>query len=328
MGSYNRDYMQDSYEGRGSSWGYDYPTTKWLMIITVVVFFLQTILTYEERNVRIGPIAQVAASSNRSGTPDVKTVAGLPIALRSSYIEEWCLLDANKVLHGQVWRLVTYVFCHYRPLPWTLVFNMLALWYLGSTLERMYGSREILWFYLGSAVICGAIFTAIGMATPLPLPLIGSGPCVMALFALYATHFPTQEILFMWIIPIQIRVLLIIYVLIDLYSVLQVYAGAPPLATMAYLSNLWGIAFGYCYRKFDWHLTGMVDWLNPERLRKSMRRARASRKLKVFTPEPSANLDEQVDAILAKIHEQGSESLTERERAVLQQASERAKNRL
>ena len=38
-------------------------------------------------------------------------------------------------------------------------------------------------------------------------------------------------------------------------------------------------------------------------------------------------LDAKVDAILAKIHEQGSESLTESERAVLAKASERYKNR-
>lgn len=39
-------------------------------------------------------------------------------------------------------------------------------------------------------------------------------------------------------------------------------------------------------------------------------------------------LDTKVDAILIKIHEQGSESLTEEERAILVKASERAKNRI
>jgi DNA-binding CsgD family transcriptional regulator len=38
-------------------------------------------------------------------------------------------------------------------------------------------------------------------------------------------------------------------------------------------------------------------------------------------------MDEQVDAILAKIHEHGEASLTDRERTILKQASERYKQR-
>jgi len=97
---------------------------------------------------------------------------------------------------------------------------------------------------------------------------------------------------------------------------------------LAYMSDLWGVVFGYLYRRYDWHLTGLVETFELGRLRRSLRRARASKNLKVFAPEPISNLDEQVDAILAKIHEQGSESLTERERSILQKASEQAKNRL
>jgi len=333
MGSSNRDYMQSDYDTGQPAWAHDVPTTKWLLIITVAVFFLQTMLTHEVRVPQNdGPFASSAVEGPFRAVSRVRVQPlahdGFGDGLHISYVEEWCLLDPHKVLGGQVWRLVTYFFCHDRGYPFGLVFNMIGLWYLGSSLERMYGSRELLWFYLASGVVCGLIFTAFGLKMFLPAPMIGAGPCVMALLTLYATHFPRQEILFCWVIPIQIRVLLFIYIALDLYRILQASKGEAAWMTVAYLSELWGIGFGYCYRRFNWHLTRIAEIFDLSRLQRKLRRASTARTLKVFHPEPTSNLDEQVDAILAKIHEQGSESLTERERSILQTASERAKNRL
>ena len=94
------------------------------------------------------------------------------------------------------------------------------------------------------------------------------------------------------------------------------------------MSNLWGMAFGYAYRRQNWRLSRFAEMLDFRQLRRTMRRASTARTLKVFQPESGSRLDEQVDAILAKIHEQGSESLTDRERSILQRASDQAKNRL
>ena len=47
MGSSNRDYMQSDYDSGQPAWGHDVPTTKWLLVVTVVVFFLQTLLTHD-----------------------------------------------------------------------------------------------------------------------------------------------------------------------------------------------------------------------------------------------------------------------------------------
>lgn len=324
MGSSNRDYMQDEYDSRGGpSWGHDVPTTKWLLIVTVIVFFLQTVMTHSLRVRDTGSFA-----SQPESAPVIHLAAMQMNAPQVSYIEEWLTLDADKVLHGQIWRLVTFIFCHNRFSPFGLVFNMVALWYLGSSLERMYGSRELLWFYLASGLVCGLVFTAFGLAMHLPVPLMGATCCVMALLTLYATHFPTQEILFCWIVPIQIRVLLAIYVGIDIYNILQAYSGQAPWVVIAYSASVWDVAFAYLYRRYNVRFTEFVDMLDFRKMQRSMRRATTARKLKVFQPESTASLDEQVDAILAKIHEQGSESLTDRERSILQRASEQAKDRL
>ncbi len=294
MGSTNRDYMREDPGSRTPVWGHDVPATKWLIIVTVGMFFQQTLLTQPGK----------------------------------FYLEEWLCLWSDHVMHGQVWRLLTYVFCHDRHSPFALVFNMVALWYLGSTLERMYGSREFLWFYLVSAIVCGLIFTAFGLQMNLRAPLMGAGACVLATLTLYATHFPDREILFAWVIPMKIWVLLLLYVAMDVYQIVQASAGQTPWVRVAYMSELWAIAFAYLYRIQNWRLASIGEAFDLSGWRKALRRTATARTLKVFQPEPTGNLDEQVDAILAKIHEQGSESLTERERAILQRASAQAKNRL
>ncbi len=331
MGSSNRDYMQEDDETRGPSWAHDVPTTKWLLIVSVATFFLQTLLTHDfvipDQG---GPqrVASVSLIHLDESRPLVTPVAFRGMMPQVSYVEEWFSLEANKVLHGQVWRLVTFVFCHHRFNPLGLVFNMIGLWFLGSCLERMYGSREILWFYLTSAAVCGVIFTAFGLKMDLPDPLMGAGPCVMALLTLYATHFPRQEFLFCFLVPIQVQVLLWIYVALDLYWIVQASSTPSVWIVVAYTAEIWNILFAYLYRRMNWRLSAIAELLDLRKIQKSMRRVTTARTLKVFQPEPMTNLDEQVDAILAKIHERGSESLTDRERSILQKASEQAKNRL
>jgi membrane associated rhomboid family serine protease len=331
MGSSNRDYMKDDPDGREPVWGADIPTTRLLLVVSIGVFFLQTLLTHDRgfseppSDSRI-PAIEVVASSSRLIASQLRPRGFGP---QDSYVDEWFALEPEKVFHGQIWRLVTYVFCSYRgDDPFNLVFNMLMLWFLGPVLERMYGSRELLWFYLSAALACGLVFIAFGTKLFLPRELMGASPSVLAMLTLYATHFPRQETLFCWVIPIQMRFLLLIYVAVYVYGIMQAFKGHAPWEMVAYASGLWGIAFGYLYRRLNWRLAGFADMLDVSKLQRNMRRASTARTLKVFYPEPGAQLDEQVDAILAKIHEHGSESLTERERSILQRASDQAKNRL
>lgn len=306
MGFEDRDYFQED-RSQDPKWGQETPTTRWLLVATVVVFIFQTILTRE------------------AGLDGVMKFG----ARRISLIDEWFMLDADAVLSGQIWRVLTYAFCHDRQSPITLVFNMVGLWFLGGRLERMYGHRELMWFYLGSALSAGVLFTAFRFGVALPSPLSGATPAVLALFTLYATHFPREQILFMWIVPVEIRFLLMIYVGLDIYTLLMAAQGEVGLAVAAYASShLCGIAFGYLYRKLDWHLSSFSSWFDPAQWGRSWRRASRQRNLRVYDPTPElSDLDEKVDAILAKIHEQGSDSLTESERAILTRASERLKNR-
>ena len=54
-------------------------------------------------------------------------------------------LEGYAVVHGEIWQLITYSFLHYGLLH--LLFNMLALWMFGATLEVDWGYNLFLQFY-------------------------------------------------------------------------------------------------------------------------------------------------------------------------------------
>src|SRR5262249_17535402 len=55
-------------------------------------------------------------------------------ALREPFTN-FFILDVDAVMHGQVWRLLTYAFLHDTISPWHIVFNMLFLWWFGTDVE-------------------------------------------------------------------------------------------------------------------------------------------------------------------------------------------------
>ena len=60
------------------------------------------------------------------------------------------------VLHKfWVWQLATYVFLHAGIFH--LLFNMLALWMFGAELERIWGTRYFLKFYVVTGIGAGAL---------------------------------------------------------------------------------------------------------------------------------------------------------------------------
>ncbi len=306
MGIYSRDYVRES-NSRGGGWGDDIPACKWLIIITVVVFVLQLVVTHPVGEARV------------PGFTD-----------RESYLNDWFSLSLDDLKSGQIWRLVTYAFLHDREDILHLFFNMLGLWWFGSEMERLYGSREFTAFYLAAAVASGLGFVLWQMVTPLPpdVPVVGASGAVLAALTLYATHYPREKIgLFYGLIFIEVRWVVALYAAMDLIPVIRTLQGEAVWSSVAHAAHLLGILFGWSYRHFGWHLSDWLDFSALKSLPKRWRKAQVKKNLRVFTPEPEPDLDGEVDRILAKIHEQGSDSLTEREQAVLTKASQQYKNR-
>src|ERR1700733_13287686 len=65
------------------------------------------------------------------------------------------LIPAEVLGDLQIWRLVSYMFLHTGIFH--ILFNMLALWMIGSELERKWGTRYFLKFYFVTGVGAGIL---------------------------------------------------------------------------------------------------------------------------------------------------------------------------
>ncbi|HXY34524.1 MAG TPA: rhomboid family intramembrane serine protease [Planctomycetaceae bacterium] len=302
MGIYSRDYLRDDPRGWRSQWGT--PGCKWIIAANIIVFVLQ-LLSLHSTEVTYGDVT---------------------FTRPTSAVTEALELDPARVLHGEVWRLVTYAFCH-QPgggIPWHIIINMLFVGWWGTTLERMYGTREFVLFYLTAALASGLAFLGLSLLQGDPTPAIGASGAVMAIMALYAIFFPREEILLFFLLRVQIRFVVLGYLIYDLVPVLQSFGGTGISDGVAHAAHLGGLAFGFAYHRFGWRIDRLGGTLSPFIKRRAWVRPRHVR---VYRPpeESPQNFDLKVDAILDKIHSQGEASLTEQERDLLRKASERYK---
>ena len=101
-----------------------------------------------------------------------------------------------------VWQLVTYQFVHAGLLH--LVVNMLGLWFAGNVLERIFGPRKFVQFYL----ICGIVGGVIQLVlVPGDMVVVGASGAVCGLIAGFSTMFPQMPItaLIFFVIPVRMR---------------------------------------------------------------------------------------------------------------------------
>lgn len=351
MGIYNRDYIRDRPAGGG--WGLDDLTdvVKYLILANIAVFLAQILIV---REVRVAPLEMLrevnpaldklltekeaegpeAVEALKKEYPELdkllneKSLDALLYPTRkASIVQIWFELDTNKVVHGgQVWRLLTHAFCHDRFGIFHIFFNMLCLYWFGSTLEAMYGSREFLLFYLTAAAVAALAFVGLDLHTGSSIPGIGASGAVMAVMMLYTMHFPRETICVCWVFPLEMRWVMLFYIIWDVHPVLLALAGDRMYTGIAHAAHLGGLAFGFLYAKYQWRLEDLLEripWLRGHgKARPRLRLAVGS--FPEARPDPEMS---RLDELLQKIHESGQASLTEEERGILQNASERMKSR-
>jgi hypothetical protein len=125
------------------------------------------------------------------------------------YFYEALTLEPAKILRGEVWRLVSYIFIpHIGGGPVAIlsgsaldylwaIFALMFLWMMGESLEAWGSFRLNLYYFTGMIGATIAAFFLGGESTGIYLQL-------SILFA-FATLFPNHTILFMLIIPLQMK---------------------------------------------------------------------------------------------------------------------------
>ncbi len=234
------------------------------------------------------------------------------------WLNEHMLVHASDaILPIQWWHAISYAFAHDATNPWHLGLNMLGLFFLGRPVEIRYGRTEFYRIYLVAAVFCGALWLfrhgVMGDVNPKQGALGASG-AVLAIEMLFIFNYPNQTI-FLFAIPMPAWVLGIILVFTNFVSI-------QPDANVAFDIHLFGIGFAALYFFLSWNF-GFLG--NPLGALNRIVKKWTGPKLRVHHPSErgSSELDSvEADRILAKIHDQGKDSLTSRERKFLERYSQ------
>jgi membrane associated rhomboid family serine protease len=146
-----------------------------------------------------------------------------------------------------VWQIATYMFLHGGIFH--IVFNMLALWMFGAELERMWGTRYFLKFYLATGIGAGVLtvlfsLLPLGFARQLQYAnVIGASGAIYGLLLAYALYFPDRPIYMYFVFPIPAKIFVAIMGGIAFLSSLSEAGG------VANATHLGGLLVGYVFLK-------------------------------------------------------------------------------
>jgi membrane associated rhomboid family serine protease len=250
-------------------------------------------------------------------------------------VNPYFALSTEGLRHGFVWQLLTYQFMHAGWLH--LLLNCWAIYVFGRDVEGTLGRPRFLTLYFSSGVI-GGLFQALGGALlggVFAAPVVGASAGALGLAAAFAMLYPERPLMLLlfFIIPVSMRAkfLLLFIGLLTLFGLLFPFGD---IAHAAHLGGmLTGIAFVRYASHWHWRWPRLEQiWRQPARpVIKIPRRTFAGWRhdeagSDVELP-PEEFLSKEVDPILDKISAHGIQSLTERERRILQMARDKMARR-
>jgi len=285
MGLYDRDYTQADFQSQyrhapQMRMSFPRPTlvVKWLLIINIVVFLL-----------------------------------GFLIPQFGAFLFYWfSVWPKTPGMSMQIWRPITYQFLHggLGHIFW----NMFILFFFGPMLERLWGSRKFLTFYL----VCGAtggifypILAHIGWLNV--AHLIGASGSILGMLAAAAILFPKMKVYVFGIFPLRMSVLAIILVVMSILSLLRPDVSANAGGEAAHLGGM---------------VAGALYVISEKWRQKFKMKVQIGIWQKKMVEHRELQLE--VDRILKKVHAHGLHPLTHKEKKILKQATktEQIRNKL
>ncbi|WP_419163304.1 rhomboid family intramembrane serine protease [Candidatus Palauibacter sp.] len=287
-----------AYQSGGVRFGHGFPMSRWVLRLMIANFaiFLLTAL-------RIIPMSAI----------------------------EWLGFAVPGFL-TRPWTIVTYMFLHGGFAH--LFMNMLALFFFGPPLERKWGSRFFLKYYLATG-LGGAAFSVLLYSLTGPTLMIGASGAIFGLLVAFALNWPDAKIFLYFVFPVPAKWFV---AALGAFTLLSTAQGSPD--GVAHWAHLGGLVTGFVYLRYGERIGRLVQQaLYKEKKAKTVKPVRVEprrkRRPKPANGSPSSgprhrrrtdgdSLDE-VDRILDKIRAGGMDSLTPRERAFLDEVSRQYK---
>ena len=308
----DRPYMRPE-EPRFCGPSMQQPWSGWAILLTinVVVFLLQVMV-------------------------DPSSLATHMPRFEKSIVGQWLALDSGQISWLLPMQLFTYQFLHGGV--WHLLMNGLGLFFIGRALEPSIGRQEIIGLYLVSGVV-GALFQ-LGFAAVFPAqfagPMVGASAGVFGFMGVLARLFPYREVylLLFFVLPIRLKLHWVFWgsfaiAMVSILAAIRTEAGD----SVAHAAHLGGLLYGAFYVAKLVRNGGLMRFLpGMPRIRfvsdgsakgSAATHRRNWRKPRVVDAAEVAEGDfmsREVNPILDKISEQGIQSLSERERKILDKA--------
>jgi len=209
------------------------------------------------------------------------------------------LVSTTHLLHGYWWTLVTSAFSHIEL--WHIALNMIVLWSFGTILEKIWGSRTFIAFYLVAAVVSSAshcFVSSVVMGNP-DINALGASGAVSGLLLAFALMFPHHKILVFGVIPVPALIGALAFVAIDLWGLFaQSRGGGLPIGHGAHLGGA---------------LCGLLFWASYLRTRFKRPAAGASSPM-AMSPEEI----QEFQRLRQKLDHEGPQALTPKEKVFLE----------
>ena len=287
----DRDYMRQPPSG---DWHWPHLSlTVLLLIINAAVFVLQAIASFDPH-------------------------AGI-------FIQDYLALSLDGLKHGYVWQFLTFQFLHAGWLH--LLFNCLAIFFFGRAVEMVLSRGRFLALYLVSGIIGGVVQMLFALALPqyFDAPVVGASAGASGLVAAFAVlNWQERFTMLIYFFPVNMRGRTLFWVSIAL----AVVGILTPNSGIANAAHLGGILTGFFYVRLL--VQGRSPrWEPPVRPRPPRELAARLKENKLWRAQAVPPAEEQsaeeflrkeVDPILDKISAQGIQSLTAREREILEKA--------
>ena len=155
--------------------------------------------------------------------------------------------DMGLVLHGEIWRLVTWLITPEGGSPFWVLVGLFFYYSIGTSVEECWGTAKFTLVCLCSAALT-VVFAFVSLLWD-KSPSISTGPLYRILFLAFATLYPTAMIRIQLILPIQAKWLAVLYVVLTVLNIFQF-----GLWYLLYLLPVWLV-----YTVFFWD--GIADLL-------------------------------------------------------------------
>jgi len=168
------------------------------------------------------------------------------------------VFSAERILHGEVWRLVTFVFVPEAGNIILLAISLYFYYFVGISLEREWGKAKFTIYYF-----CGMLFLVVfGLLAYLlfKVDVIFTGYYLnLGMFFVFATFYPDLRVLLFFFIPIKVKWLALIDLAFFVYE----------LITVRFPQNLVPVVVLLHYLVFcgGW----LFDYVRPQRMRQRAR---------------------------------------------------------